>query len=114
MINKIQIETDFLTLMEIAEKTGNPEVAIALLNGTYQQPELCEFDMAQESKDHKTGDPITKKLNFVSYNKWTDEVNYTEAPFNHMRSMTRIGWNKQCIWGDETIANLHELTHDNH
>jgi hypothetical protein len=115
MISKIQIDTDFQTLMEIVEKTMNPVVAIALLNGTYQQPMFWTCDMAQESKDQKTGDPITKKLTFVSYNKWEDKIDYSEGPHNWVRSMSRKEWDKLSVWGmSDFMENLQEVTPQDH
>ena len=40
MISKITIETDLVSLNEVLNQTGNPEVAVQILNGTYQEPEI--------------------------------------------------------------------------
>jgi hypothetical protein len=114
MINKIQIETDFLTLMEIAQKTGNPELAIALLSGTYQQP---EFDTSDRVRETKTSDkePVRERLIFKSYNNWEDQVSYIKENSTWLSQMSRYDWElKEIYCESEPIANLHELTHENH
>ena len=54
-------------LMEILETTGNADVALDILLGTYQAPDLPEKSIAWAGYD----------CTFVWYDKWTDEVHFT-------------------------------------
>ena len=103
MISLIKIETDIQSLNEVLNQTGNPTVAVQILNGTYQDPEICTGDRA--SVPDKEGN--IKQFIFVSYDKWTDEVSYTYKG-SWVSKMSRVSWNNLELWaaltwdGDET------------
>jgi len=93
MINKITIETDIISLMEVLNQTGNSTVATQILNGTYEEPRFDRSDRASvPDKDGKV-----RQFFFVSYDKWKDEVhyNYTDS---WVREMSREAWSKLELW----------------
>jgi len=71
-VSTIKIETDLITLMDVLNQTGNPTVAIEILNGTYKAPEICTGDKLRLG--HKD-EPI--KLTYASYDRFKDEVCYS-------------------------------------
>lgn len=103
MINKITIETDIKTLMEILQKTGNPNVAADILNGTYQEPEFNSSDRAS-SPDNEGN---RRRLIFESYNKWDDEINYKEKG-SYTRQMSRSAWESLDLWEHVMDSQAHD------
>jgi len=93
MISKITIETDLVSLNEVLNQTGNPEVAVQILNGTYQEPEISKADRA--SSPDRDGE--RKQYTFVSYNKWKDEVKYKNGR-GWTDEMDRNVWEKLDLW----------------
>ena len=92
-VSTIKIETDLITLMEVLVKTGNSTVAIQMLDGSYQEPEVCMFNMA--SSPDKEGKRTEYK--YKGYHKWKDEVSYSsENSYN--REMNRETWNALDSW----------------
>lgn len=103
MISLIKIETDIQSLNEVLNQTGNPELAVQILNGTYQEPEIDQSD--RSSVPDKEGN--RHQYLFCSYNKWKDEVSYTYKG-SWTREMSRVSWNNLELWaaltwdGDDT------------
>jgi len=93
-VSTIKIETDLITLMDVLNQTGNPTVAIEMLNGTYQAPEICTGDKLRLG--HKD-EPI--KLTYASYDRFKDEVCYSRNNWGH-DTMSRETWNKLELWAD--------------
>ncbi|WP_338871669.1 hypothetical protein WBJ53_26000 [Spirosoma sp. SC4-14] len=59
-------EIDINGLIEIIEKTGNADVALEMLLGTYEQPEIPNESFIS-----------VHKCTFGSFDKWTNNVSYT-------------------------------------
>jgi hypothetical protein len=61
-------------LFEVLEKTGNTEIALELMLGTYQQPEIPKQSIVRPRYGNEK---VT--ATFLSYDKWEDKVsfNYT-------------------------------------
>lgn len=103
MISNINIDTNITSLLEVLGQTGNPEVAIKILDGTYKEPVFDKSDRASTpDKDGKMQQYI-----FISYDKWKDEVHYKPAN-SWQKEMKRESWEKLELWesltwdGDET------------
>jgi hypothetical protein len=92
-VSTIKIETDLITLMEVLVKTGNSTVAIQMLDGSYQDPEVCMFNMA--SSPDKEGKRTEYK--YKGYDKWKDEVSYSNE-HSYGREMNRETWNALDSW----------------
>ena len=95
-VSTIKIETDLVTLMKVLDKTGNPTVAIQILNGTYEEPEICMADSA--SSPSKDG--TREQYIFESYDIWTDMVHYKVPGQYYSRDMSRAQWEKLDLWSD--------------
>jgi hypothetical protein len=93
MISLIKIETDLLSLTEILNKTGNPTVATQILDGSYQEPDICRFNMA--SSPDKEGN--REEYTFEGYDKWKDEVLY-KGKNRWSNEMNRENWNRLDSW----------------
>ena len=102
-VSKITIETNIVNLLEVLDKTGNPTVAIQILDGTYQEPEFCTADTA--SSPDKDGNRT--RYIFKSYDKWTDKVEY-EPENSYTREMSRQSWEKLELWADVLDSQAHE------
>jgi len=91
MINTVKVECDLQTLMTVLGATGNPTVAIQMLNGEYQEPfiaseKIYRWDTKKETivKTNEYGQEETVELEervpliytFISYNPFTDMVTY--------------------------------------
>jgi hypothetical protein len=100
-VSTIKIETDLITLMKVLDKTGNPTVAIQILNGTYQEPEFCKADRAS-SPNKKDG--TKDQFIFESYDIWTDIVHYKAPEHYWSREMSRAQWEKLELWSDYEIV----------
>lgn len=63
--------SDVDVMLEVANQTNNPEVAVELMLGIYQQPDV-NFTPHPDAKsqDHPN-------MMFERYDKWTDKVHYT-------------------------------------
>lgn len=64
MINEIEIKCNLETLVKVLNATGNPTVAIQMLNGEYKTPCISR---------EKIGDWETKKYNTVITNNLGEE-----------------------------------------
>ena len=64
MINNVKVECDLQTLMTVLNATGNPAVAIQMLEGLYQRPFI---------QDEKIGRWDTKKETMVKRNEYEQE-----------------------------------------
>lgn len=104
-VSTIKIETDLITLMKVLDKTGNPTVAIQILNGTYQEPEFCTEDRASSPSKNGTREQYI----FESYNIWTDEVSYKAVGSHWTRDMPRKHWEKLELWADVMDSQIHEM-----
>ena len=109
MIGTIKIETDIQSLNEVLSQTGNPTLAVQILDGTYQEPEICTGDRASEPDN----DGNRKQFIFVSYDKWKDEVHYTTKG-SWTREMSRVYWEKLELWYDVNKPQVHEDIFDAH
>ena len=99
MISLITIQTDLVSLNEILDKTGNPTVATQILDGTYQEPDVCRFNMASSpNKEGKREEYI-----FQGYNKWKDEVTY-KSESRWSSSLERVKWNALDSWASVLYA----------
>lgn len=98
-VSTIKIETDLITLMKVLDKTGNPTVAIQILNGTYQEPEFCMADRASSPSKNGTREQYI----FESYDIWTDMVHYRSSEHYYSRDMSRAVWEKLELWSDYEI-----------
>jgi len=98
-ISTIKIETDIIALMDVLNQTGNPTVAIAILDGTYQTPDICMGDKAKEF--HKKDELI--RLSFKSYDRFKDEVTYYRGNWGH-DTISRETWNNLQLWSDYEIV----------
>jgi hypothetical protein len=94
MIGKITIETDFVSLTEILNKTGNPKLAVQILEGTYQEPVIDTRDRASTPLRE---DAPSKQCVFISYDKWRDEVKYREVG-RYEQEIKRKDWEKLELW----------------
>jgi hypothetical protein len=102
-VSTIKIETDLIALLEVLEKTRNSTVAIQMLDGTYQEPDVCMFNMA--SSPDKEGNRTEYK--YKGYDKWKDEVSYySEHSYN--REMNRETWNALDSWASVLDASCLE------
>lgn len=93
-VSTIKIETDLVTLMEVLNQTGNPTVAIEMLNGTYQEPDICTGDKV---KLNNKGEGV--KACFRSYDRFKDKVTAYRDNWGH-DEMSRDEWNKLDLWAD--------------
>jgi hypothetical protein len=104
MLSTIKIETDLLSLTEILNQTGNPTVATQILDGTYQEPDICRFDMASSpDKEGKREHYI-----FISYDKWKDEVSW-RSENRWSNTMKRETWNALDSWDAVLLPQVEEL-----
>lgn len=104
-VSTIKIETDLITLMKVLDKTGNPTVAIQILNGTYQEPEFCKDNRASSpSKDGTREEYI-----FESYDIWTDIVHYKTPGQYWSKEMSRAQWEKLELWAWVMNSQIHEM-----
>lgn len=104
-VSTIKIETDLITLMKVLDKTGNPTVAIQLLDGTYREPEVCMKDRASSpSKNNGTREQYI----FESYDIWADEVHYKTVG-SWSREMSRKHWESLELWQDLIDSQIHEM-----
>ena len=94
-VSTIKIETDFITLMDVLNQTGNPTVAIQILNGTYQQPDICRADKARA---YSKKDELVQ-MTFKSYDRFKDEVTYYRSGWGH-DTIGREEWNKLQLWSE--------------
>ena len=95
-VSTIKIETDLISLMKVLDKTGNPTVAIQILDGTYQFPEFCVADTASSPSKNGT----RERYIFEDYNIWTDEVIYKVEGSHWTRDMPRKHWEILDLWAD--------------
>lgn len=96
-VSTIKVETDLITLMKVLDKTGNPTVAIQILNGTYKEPEFCKEDRAS-SPNVKDGS--RKQYIFDFYDIWTEQVYYRSPSYNWNSDMPRTEWEKLELWAN--------------
>lgn len=108
MISTIKVECDLQTLMQILEATGNSRIAMAILDGTYVEPEIYPNMIGRwetkkvavtASKDNPIGygedieEQIPVMYHFVSYNPFTDELQYTyHDTWKRSNSMSLDAW----------------------
>ena len=95
MVHTVKIEVDLMSLMEVLNQTGNPTVAVQILNGTYQEPEIYKADRA--SSPDKDGN--LHRCIFVSYDRWIDVVHYKYKD-GWARQMSREKWADLELWED--------------
>ena len=91
MINTVKVECDLQTLMTVLNATGNPTVAIQMLNGEYEEPFIINekigwWDIKKETivKRNEYEQEETVELeervpiiyHFISYNPFKNKVTY--------------------------------------
>jgi hypothetical protein len=65
LLNKtIILHTNLISLLEVLNKTGNPDLAAEILSGEYKEPDIPFLDNAF--------------IEFKSYDKWTNSVYYID------------------------------------
>lgn len=108
MINNVKVECDLQTLMTVLNATGNPKVAIKMLNGEYEEPfiineKIGRWDIKKETmvKRNEYEQEETVELeervpliyHFVSYNPFTDVVTYKyEGGWKREETMSLKSW----------------------
>lgn len=105
-VSTIKIETDLITLMDVLNQTGNPTVAIEILNGTYQTPDICTGDRVK--LNHKSENV---KVCFRSYDRFTDKVTSYRDNWGH-DEMSRDEWNRLDLWSDHVRRTMAEAILD--
>ena len=81
--------SDVDAMLEIANSTNNPEVAIELMLGSYQQPEVSLIPHVDaRSQDYPN-------MMFEKYDKWTDKVHYTYDAYNKDKDGVPVGIEKR-------------------
>lgn len=109
MINTIEVKCNLQTLLEVLNATGNPEIAIKMLEGTYQEPFILDEKVGRwDTKKYNTtvisslGEEETIEMEeripiiyqFVSYNPFTDTVTYKRNDgWKRQENITLEGWN---------------------
>lgn len=109
MINKVKVECDLQTLMQVLNATGNSRVAMDILDGRYVEPNVYPTKIGRwetkkvavtTDKDNPIGygEDIEEKIpvmyHFVSYNPFKDEVEYTYNDSWRTNTMSLESWNK--------------------
>jgi len=69
LLEKSIVGVDINALIEILDATPNPEMAVEIVLGVYEAPEISETPMYDMGKQKDF-------VRMVSYDKWSDEVNY--------------------------------------
>ena len=107
MISTIKVECNLKTLMQVLEATGNSQVAMAILDGTYVEPEIYPDMVGRwETKKYSTltynngveetiemEEQIPVMFHFVSYNPFTNEVHYKyNSSWKRTDSMSLDAW----------------------
>ena len=62
--NTVILHTNLIALLEVLNKTGNPDLAVKILSGEYKEPDVPFLD--------------NDTWLFKSYDKWTDTVHYID------------------------------------
>lgn len=109
MINTVKVECNLQTLMRVLDATGNPDVAIQMLNGEYQEPFIASEKIGRwDTKKYNTtvisslGEEETIEMEeripiiytFVSYNPFTDTVTYKRNDgWKRQDNMSLEEWN---------------------
>lgn len=110
MISTIKVECDLKTLMQVLEATGNAEVAMAILDGTYVGPNIYPTKVGRwetkrydrvitnglgEEETVEIEEEVPTMYHFVSYNPFKDEVEYAyNDSWKRTNSMSLDAWNK--------------------
>jgi hypothetical protein len=102
-IERALLEAKFPTinvdnLLEVVMATPNIKVAIEILCGLYESPEPIVSSVKPDKKEY----------HFVSYNKWTEEVNYSYQDAKTKASYFPKGTNEE----DVTMENFDTLKCD--
>lgn len=107
MISVIRVECELQTLLTVLNATGNPDVAIKMLNGEYAEPFISDEKVARWETKKETltkineyGKEETVEIEekvpviytFESYNPFTDEVSYKYYG-TRINSMSLYAWN---------------------
>jgi hypothetical protein len=71
-IMKTTIEVNLNGLLQVVNQTGNPELALQVLYGTYTEPAISQEAVIKD-----------KLYKFVSYNHWDKIVNVKTAEFRY-------------------------------
>jgi hypothetical protein len=103
MISTIKIEVELQDLLTVLGKTGNTEIAIQILKGTYQEPEFDKSDKA--SLPDKEGK--IKRYAYISYDIWEDNVHYKEEG-HWTRTMSRSAWENLDLWEHIMDSQAHD------
>lgn len=109
MINTIEVKCNLQTLLDVVNATGNPEIAIQMLEGTYEKPFILTEKIGKwDTKKYNTtvisslGEEETVDMEeripiiytFVSYNPFKDEVTYKRTDgWKRTEGMSLEGWN---------------------
>ena len=93
-VSTIKIETDLVTLMKVLDRTGNPTVAIEILNGTYQTPDICMGDKAYFN--HRSE---YVRAEFVGYDAFSNIVTYSRKDWG-TSDIPLQSWNKLQLWSE--------------
>jgi len=85
MVEPIKIQIALKDLLDVINAHSNPEIATAILDGTYVSPITNDDLFPRYHKNHsiKNNDDTRDhyKLLFKSYSKWSDEVTFdTDHP----------------------------------
>lgn len=109
MINTIEVKCNLQTLLDVVNATGNPEIAIKMLEGTYEKPFILTEKIGKwDTKKYNTtvisslGEEETIEMEeripiiytFVSYNPFKDEVTYKRTDgWKRTEGMSLEEWN---------------------
>jgi hypothetical protein len=109
MISTIKVECNLKTLMQVLDATGNSQVAMAILDGTYVEPNIYPTKVGRwETKKYNTvvmndlgqeetvemEEQIPVMYHFVSYNPFTGELQYYyNDSWKRTNSMSLEAWN---------------------
>jgi len=77
--------SDVDAMLEIANATPNPEVAVELMLGIYQQPDV-NFTPHPDAKSQDY-----PNMMFEKYDKWSDKVHYTYDTYNKDKDGVPVG-----------------------
>ena len=83
MVAPIKIEIAFADLLDVINSHNNPTVAMAVLDGTYENPLNDQDHYARYHKHYSTknddGATDHYQLSFKSYDKWSDRVTFIKC-----------------------------------
>lgn len=109
MINTIEVKCNLQTLLDVVNATGNPEIAIQMLEGTYEKPFILTEKIGKwDTKKYNTtvisslGEEETIEMEeripiiyqFISYDPFKDLVTYKyDDAWKRENTMSLKSWN---------------------